>query len=55
MTTTETRNKLYYTAGDLSDLLGISLGHSYKLIRKLNEELTENGYMTISGKVTVGA
>ena len=52
MTTTETRNKLYYTAGDLSDLLGISLGHSYKLIRKLNEELAEDGYMTISGKVS---
>ena len=52
MTTMETKNKLYYTAGDLSYLLGISLGHSYKLIRKLNEELAEDGYMTISGKVS---
>ncbi|MCI9083808.1 MAG: helix-turn-helix domain-containing protein [Lachnospiraceae bacterium] len=51
MTTTETKCKLYYTAEEVSNLLGISLGHSYKLIRKWNEELAENNYITMPGKI----
>ncbi len=37
-------NKIYITASELSELLGISLGHAYKLIRNMNKELEESGY-----------
>jgi len=43
--------KLYVTAQELSELLGVSLGHSYKLIRQLNKELAKEGYIVIAGKL----
>lgn len=29
-------NKIYITANELAEMLGVSVGHAYKLIRKLN-------------------
>ena len=31
--------------------LGVSVGHAYKLIRKLNQELEKEGFLVIAGKV----
>ncbi len=31
--------------------MGISLGYSYKLLRKLNKELADQGYVTVAGKI----
>ena len=45
-----TQNKIYITASELSEDLGISLGQAYKIIRNLNNELTKNGYITVAGK-----
>ena len=45
--------KIYITAKELSELLGISIGHAYKIIHQMNEELTKAGYLVISGKVPV--
>lgn len=45
--------KLFYTATELSEMLGISVGHSYKIIKQLNDELEKAGYMTLSGKISV--
>ena len=47
----KTENKLYITANELSSILQVSQGHAYKLIRKLNKELEEKGYITIAGKL----
>lgn len=44
--------KIYYTAAELAELLGVSLGYSYKIIKQLNAELEKAGYMTLSGKVS---
>lgn len=44
-------NKIYYSANDLSDMLAVSLGYSYKIIRRLNKELAAQGYIVIAGKV----
>lgn len=44
-------DKLYLTAQDLSELLGISIGHSYKILRSLNKELSEQGFIVIAGRV----
>ena len=37
---------------EVLELLGISRSSAYRLIKTLNEELNEKGYITISGKVS---
>ena len=44
-------NKIYITANELAEMLGVSVGHAYKLIRKLNQELKKEGFLVIAGKV----
>jgi len=44
-------NKIYITAVELSEMLGVSSGHAYKIIRRLNLELGKEGYIVVSGKV----
>ena len=39
------------TADDVAKELGISKGFAYKIIRELNHELQQEGYLTISGKI----
>jgi hypothetical protein len=38
----------------MAEMLGISVGHAYKIIRGLNEELKSKGYIVIAGKVSKG-
>lgn len=37
---------------EVQELLSISRSSAYRLIKTLNEELNEKGYITISGKVS---
>lgn len=43
--------KLYLTVNDVSEYMGISIPTAYKIIRKLNDELKAQGYITVSGKI----
>ena len=45
------KERSYITAAELAELLRISVGHAYKVIHQLNEELAAKGYLTFSGKV----
>ena len=45
------RESLYYTAIEIADLLGISRGHAYKIVKQLNTELANKGYITIAGRI----
>jgi hypothetical protein len=45
--------KMYLSAGEVSDALGVSVGYAYKVIRSMNDELTKDGYLTIAGKVPI--
>ena len=36
---------------DVARELGISKSHAYKIMQKLNTELKEKGFLTISGRV----
>ncbi|MBR3297919.1 MAG: DNA-binding protein [Clostridia bacterium] len=36
---------------EVADILDISKSHAYKIVRKLNEELKEKGFLTIAGRV----
>jgi prophage antirepressor-like protein len=44
-------NKYFFKAKDVAEILGISVPAAYKVIRKLNDELKEKGYIIISGQV----
>lgn len=45
--------KIYFTALEVAKILGVSRGHAYKLIQKLNKELADKGYLVVAGKVPV--
>ena len=44
-------DKIYYTASDLVQMLGVSRAKAYQIIRQLNDELNAKNYITIQGKV----
>ena len=39
------------TADEIADELGVSKGKAYKVIRDLNTELEQMGFIVISGKI----
>lgn len=45
------REKSFITATELADMLSISVSQAYKIIHKLNEELSAKGFLTFSGRV----
>jgi len=49
----ENMMKMYVTADEVAELLGVSRGYAYKVIRGLNDELEAKGFRVISGKVPV--
>lgn len=44
--------KQYLTAQEVAEALGVSPGKAYAIIRQLNAELSEKGYITVAGKVS---
>ena len=49
--TNMTGNKYLMSATEISRELDVSKGHAYKLIRELNRELVNAGYVIIAGKI----
>ncbi len=43
---------LFVRAEEVAGALGISKPYAYKLVRKMNEELTQKGFLTIPGRVS---
>lgn len=39
-------------AKEVADELGISVAHAYKVVRELNKELAERGFLIVAGKVS---
>lgn len=39
-------------AKEVAEILGVSEGKAYSVIRELNQELKEKGYITVQGKVS---
>ena len=42
---------LYYTASEVQEMLGVSRGKAYQVVRGLNEELEAKGFIVIDGKI----
>ena len=45
-------NSIFMKAEDVQEFLGVARTESYRIIKRLNEELKANGYMVISGRVS---
>ena len=44
--------KRFLRAAEVADELGTSVSYAYKVIRMLNRELEEKGFLTIPGRVS---
>ena len=44
-------NSRFYTAKEVAGMLGVSESKAYTLIKSLNAELKEKGYITLAGKI----
>ncbi len=45
------KNKYMVSAEEIAEKLCISKAHAYKLVRQMNKELLQNGYVIVAGKV----
>ncbi len=45
--------KIYYSAEDVANMLGVSMGKSYKILKEMNQDLQKRGFLTIAGKIPV--
>lgn len=44
--------KIYYTAKEVAELLGVSMSKAYKFIKEANNELSSQGFIVRSGRVS---
>lgn len=44
-------DKLFITVKDVAETLQVSNSYAYQIMRKLNAELEEMGYITVTGKI----
>lgn len=44
-------NNTFMRVDEVAEILGISKSYVYKIVKKLNDELKEKGFLTISGRV----
>ena len=44
-------NNKFIRVNEVAEELQVSVPYAYKIIKKLNDELKEKGFMTISGRV----
>ena len=47
-----TSNSLFIKVDEIATELDVSKSHAYKLARKMNEELSNRGFLTVSGRVS---
>lgn len=44
-------NNTFMRVDEVAEILGVSKSYAYKIVKKLNNELKEKGFLTISGRV----
>lgn len=42
---------LYYTANEVQKLLGVSRSMAYRIVKNLNKQLEEKGYIVVPGRI----
>lgn len=48
----DAENKRFLDVKDIVEYMGVSTSMAYRIIHQLNDELKEQGYLTVSGKVS---
>ena len=46
-----TTTRLFYTAEEVQEMLGVSRGKAYQIVRELNDQLEAQGFIVLSGKI----
>ena len=46
------KDKNFFNATDVAEYMDVSIPMAYKIIRRLNDELQKQGYLTVSGKIS---
>ena len=44
-------NKAFLTVEEVAKEMGVSKSYAYKIVKKLNEELQQMGYLTVAGRI----
>ena len=50
MTNTYNENTLVIRANEISEMMGVSMTYAYRIIKQLNNELSERGYLIVQGR-----
>ena len=45
-------NKMFVRASEVASDFGVSEGMAYRMIKRLNKELEEKGFLTVAGRVS---
>lgn len=45
-------NKQFLNVNDVADYMDVSVPMAYKIIRRLNNELSSQGYIIVAGKIS---
>ena len=45
-------NTRFMNVADVAEFMGVSIPMAYKIIRKLNNELLAQGYLTVAGRIS---
>jgi len=48
----KTSASAFINAEEVSTIMGVSKAYAYRIIKKLNDELSEKGYLVIQGKTS---
>ena len=51
-TTVVSSKDMFIFASEVSERLSVSRAYGYRIVKQLNEELKEQGYMTIEGRTS---
>lgn len=46
------QRKLFYTAEDVAQIMGVCRGTAYKVIKEINQDLSGQGKTVVKGKVS---
>lgn len=44
-------NKTFLTVEEVAEEMGVSKSYAYKIVKKLNAELQQMGYLTVAGRI----
>lgn len=44
--------KRYYTALEVGKMIGVGRTSAYSIVKKLNKELSDKGYLVVDGKIS---